>query len=75
MSDELFELETRIQPYDWGSKSVLARMRGEAPSAEPEAELWVGVHPERRVVGGDAGRPGLPVGLDRRAAAGTPRRA
>src|SRR3954452_16181237 len=38
-------LTNAIQPYAWGSHSVIAALQGRAPSAEPEAELWMGAHP------------------------------
>jgi len=35
-----------IQPYAWGSHTFLARLQGRpAPTAQPEAELWIGAHP------------------------------
>lgn len=35
-----------IRGYAWGSRTVLAELRGEAtPSARTEAELWMGAHP------------------------------
>ena len=34
-----------IQNYAWGSTSLLAELRGEEPSGEPEAEIWYGAHP------------------------------
>ncbi|CAL9611063.1 Mannose-6-phosphate isomerase [Streptomyces sp. enrichment culture] len=35
-----------IKPYAWGSHDALARLQGrDAPSAGPEAELWMGAHP------------------------------
>ncbi|WP_163508843.1 mannose-6-phosphate isomerase, class I [Fodinicola acaciae] len=35
-----------IRPYDWGSHEVIARVQGrDFPTAEPEAELWLGAHP------------------------------
>jgi mannose-6-phosphate isomerase len=34
-----------VQPYAWGSTTALAALRGRAPSAGPEAELWYGSHP------------------------------
>ncbi|MCL4686416.1 mannose-6-phosphate isomerase, class I [Myxococcota bacterium] len=35
-----------IQNYPWGSRHVLAELLGRpAPSAQPEAELWLGAHP------------------------------
>ncbi len=39
-------LKNSIQTYAWGSHSVLAELQGRpAPSAQPEAELWMGAHP------------------------------
>ncbi|WDZ86985.1 mannose-6-phosphate isomerase, class I [Micromonospora cathayae] len=35
-----------IRDYAWGSRSALAELQGRpAPSAGPEAELWLGAHP------------------------------
>jgi mannose-6-phosphate isomerase len=35
-----------IRPYDWGSHEVIAQVQGRpTPTAEPEAELWLGAHP------------------------------
>ena len=34
------------QPYAWGSHTAIAELQGRpAPTAEPEAELWLGAHP------------------------------
>ncbi len=34
-----------IKNYEWGSRSVLARLQGRAwPTEQPEAELWLGAH-------------------------------
>ncbi len=39
-------LTPALQTYPWGSRTMLAEMRGEpSPSAAPEAELWFGSHP------------------------------
>ncbi|MEU4441697.1 mannose-6-phosphate isomerase, class I [Actinosynnema sp. NPDC050801] len=41
------KLETIVREYHWGSRTALAEMRGEpSPSAGPQAELWVGAHPD-----------------------------
>lgn len=41
----LFRLETPIRNYAWGSHELLAQIRGaDAPTLEPEAELWIGAH-------------------------------
>jgi mannose-6-phosphate isomerase len=35
-----------IQSYEWGSRTALAELLGAAsPSADPQAELWLGAHP------------------------------
>jgi len=40
-------LENSIQPYAWGSRTALAALRGApVPSPGPEAELWMGAHPQ-----------------------------
>ena len=34
------------QPYAWGSHTAIAELQGRpAPTAQPEAELWMGAHP------------------------------
>jgi len=39
-------LEPVIQPYAWGSHTAIAELQGRpAPTAAPEAELWMGAHP------------------------------
>jgi mannose-6-phosphate isomerase len=40
-------LENSVQPYAWGSRTALAALRGApGPSPGPEAELWMGAHPQ-----------------------------
>jgi mannose-6-phosphate isomerase len=35
-----------IRPYAWGSRYGIAELQGRpVPSADPEAELWIGAHP------------------------------
>ncbi len=34
-----------IQPYAWGSATVIPQLLGIEPSGEPQAELWLGAHP------------------------------
>ncbi len=42
----LYPLDNPVRTYAWGSRTVLAELRGgPVPSSEPEAELWVGAHP------------------------------
>lgn len=47
MSLPVFVLENPIQNYAWGSRTAIADLLGRpAPSALPEAELWIGAHPK-----------------------------
>jgi mannose-6-phosphate isomerase len=34
-----------VQPYAWGSPTVIPDLLGVEPSGEPQAELWFGAHP------------------------------
>ena len=34
-----------IQPYVWGSPAVIPALLGVEPTGEPQAELWLGAHP------------------------------
>jgi mannose-6-phosphate isomerase len=39
-------LECTVMPYAWGSRSAIAELTGRpTPSAQPEAEMWMGAHP------------------------------
>ncbi|MBY8848359.1 mannose-6-phosphate isomerase, class I [Saccharothrix longispora] len=41
------KLDAVVREYHWGSRTALAEMRGEpSPSPTPQAELWVGAHPD-----------------------------
>ncbi|MGW4110220.1 mannose-6-phosphate isomerase, class I [Actinosynnema sp. NPDC004786] len=41
------KLDTTVREYHWGSRTALAELRGEpSPSPRPQAELWVGAHPD-----------------------------
>jgi mannose-6-phosphate isomerase len=43
----VFLLDNPIQNYAWGSRTSLAELLGHHhPSAQPEAELWIGAHPK-----------------------------
>jgi mannose-6-phosphate isomerase len=43
----IFRLKNTIQPYAWGSHTALADLLGlPSPSADPQAELWMGAHPK-----------------------------
>jgi len=50
-------LENPIREYDWGSRTAIAELLGRpAPSATPEAEVWMGAHasaPSTALVAGE----------------------
>jgi mannose-6-phosphate isomerase len=39
-------LDNPIQNYAWGSRTSLAQLLGRPPAEQPEAELWIGAHPQ-----------------------------
>ncbi|MFD3537339.1 mannose-6-phosphate isomerase, class I [Streptomyces sp. NPDC058664] len=49
-------LQNTVQPYDWGSTTLLPELMGVPPTGAPQAELWMGAHPAApsRVRKGDA---------------------
>ncbi|MCW0216379.1 MAG: mannose-6-phosphate isomerase, class I [Pseudonocardia sp.] len=72
-------LDNPVRPYAWGSRTVIADLRGEpVPSPHPQAEMWLGAHPadSSRLVHADGARtsllealtadPGHLLGEDRR---------
>lgn len=45
--NRLLKLQNVIQPYAWGSHTGIAELLGQSvPSAQPQAELWMGAHPK-----------------------------
>jgi mannose-6-phosphate isomerase len=53
-------MHNRVQAYAWGSHTALAAIRGEpGPTADPEAEMWMGAHPlaPSRLADGGGERP------------------
>ncbi|HEV2088484.1 MAG TPA: type I phosphomannose isomerase catalytic subunit, partial [Cryptosporangiaceae bacterium] len=39
-------LDNPVRSYAWGSRTAIAQVQGRpSPTAEPEAELWMGAHP------------------------------
>jgi mannose-6-phosphate isomerase len=63
-------LEPAIQPYAWGSHTAIAELQGRpAPTAAPEAELWMGAHPSAP---SGVRRPGGRTTLDKVIAADPP---
>jgi mannose-6-phosphate isomerase len=58
----VYPLNGIIRPYAWGSRTSLAELQGRpAPTEEPEAELWLGAHPDDPAT---VNRPEGPVALD-----------
>ncbi|MHA7144035.1 mannose-6-phosphate isomerase, class I [Arthrobacter sp. TmT3-37] len=57
----MYLLENTLRPYAWGSERAIADLLGREPSGGPEAELWVGAHPDSpsQVVQPDGGRTSL----------------
>lgn len=44
---EVEPLRGRVRDYAWGSRTVLAQLQGRpVPSPGPEAEFWLGAHPD-----------------------------
>lgn len=39
-------LDNPIRPYDWGSRTAIADLLGIAAPGGPQAELWMGAHPD-----------------------------
>jgi mannose-6-phosphate isomerase len=51
----MIELFGPIRPYAWGSRSFLATLQGRpCPAPGPEAELWLGAHPDAPALAGGA---------------------
>ncbi|GAB7192225.1 mannose-6-phosphate isomerase, class I [Kineococcus sp. NUM-3379] len=38
-------LDNRVQPYGWGSATVIPDLLGREPDGTPQAEMWIGAHP------------------------------
>ncbi|MFD0526851.1 mannose-6-phosphate isomerase, class I [Kitasatospora arboriphila] len=39
-------LTNRIRPYAWGSTTAVPALLGTPPTGQPQAELWLGAHPQ-----------------------------
>lgn len=57
----MFKLSNVMRDYAWGSTSAISELLGTDPSGGPEAELWMGAHPDSPSV---AATPAGPVALD-----------
>jgi mannose-6-phosphate isomerase len=42
----VYEIENVLRDYAWGSTTAIARLLGRPESGRPEAELWIGAHPD-----------------------------
>jgi mannose-6-phosphate isomerase len=63
----MWQLQTSVRHYPWGSRTVIPDLLGEpSPADEPYAELWVGAHPDEPSVLSD-GTP-LDKAIERRPA-------
>lgn len=55
-------LRNAVRPYAWGSRTVIAELQGRSvPAPHPEAELWMGAHPDdpSTVLGADGSERSL----------------
>ena len=57
----MFALTNPTRDYPWGSATAIAQLLGTEPGGGPEAELWMGAHPDSPSV---AETPQGPVPLD-----------
>ena len=56
-------LRGAIRTYAWGSRTAIAEFTGRpAPTAHPEAELWLGAHPADPAGGGNPPGPRILLG-------------
>src|SRR5918998_6388850 len=46
MDTAVYEIENVLRDYAWGSTTAIAGLLGRPESGRPEAELWVGAHPD-----------------------------
>ncbi|UKA72446.1 mannose-6-phosphate isomerase, class I [Arthrobacter sp. FW306-06-A] len=42
----MYEIENVLRDYAWGSTTAIASLLGRPESGGPEAELWIGAHPD-----------------------------
>lgn len=54
-------MRNKIRPYAWGSRTAIADLLGQpSPAAHPQAELWMGAHPDDpSILVGDDGERSL----------------
>lgn len=42
----MFRMRNGVREYAWGSGTAIARLQGREPDGTPQAELWMGAHPD-----------------------------
>ncbi|WP_281445017.1 mannose-6-phosphate isomerase, class I, partial [Paenarthrobacter nicotinovorans] len=42
----MYQIENVLRPYAWGSTTAIAGLLGRQASGGPEAEMWIGAHPD-----------------------------
>jgi mannose-6-phosphate isomerase len=42
----VYQIENVLRPYAWGSTTAIADLLGRPASGGPEAEMWIGAHPD-----------------------------
>ncbi len=42
----MYQIENVLRPYAWGSTTAIADLLGRPASGGPEAEMWIGAHPD-----------------------------
>jgi len=42
----MYLLDNPTRSYAWGSRSVIPDLLGQPASDDPQAELWIGAHPD-----------------------------
>jgi mannose-6-phosphate isomerase len=59
----LTRISSTPKNYSWGSATAIPRLLGTAPDGRPQAELWLGAHPDSVTTLVDAA-PGVPATLN-----------
>ncbi|OFI37784.1 mannose-6-phosphate isomerase, class I [Arthrobacter sp. SW1] len=57
----MYQLENVLRPYAWGSTTAISALLGTPASGGPEAELWIGAHPDSPSLASRSGAPALPL--------------
>jgi len=65
-------LDNPIRPYDWGSHTAIAALLGLSAPGGPQAELWMGAHPDDPSRLPDGTRLDAAIAADPTAALGAP---